>query len=230
MHSIIVVEDEVAIADTVVYALRAEGFSVIWLQLASAALEYIQNNGADLAILDVGLPDMSGFELCKKLRSFTDMPMIFLTARGEEIDRVVGLEIGADDYVVKPFSPRELTARVKVILKRVTPRSNASIVSVAATDFFNIDEDRLQIHYRSDLLNLTKQEFFLLKHFLEKPDRVFSREQLLQALGIASDANYERSIDSHIKSLRAKLRAIAPDAEPIQTHRGFGYSYSPAHS
>lgn len=235
MYSILIVEDEASIADTIVYALRVEGFEVTWLPLASAALDCLREKTVDLLILDVGLPDMSGFELCKAIRRFTETPVIFLTARGEEIDRVVGLEIGADDYVVKPFSPRELTARVKAILKRVAPRAERLVThhpssEISASSIFIVDDERLQIRYRNQPLSLTRQEFQLLKHLLSQPDRVYSRGQLLEALGVTVEANYERSIDSHIKSARAKLRAIAPDAEPIQTHRGFGYSYNPARS
>lgn len=229
MPSILVVEDEAAIADTLVYALRADGYDVTWFSLAQPALEYLRTSETDLVILDVGLPDINGFELCKSLRRFSEVPVIFLTARSEEIDRVVGLEIGADDYVVKPFSPRELTARVKVIIKR-TSLNKHSLPSRKLSHLFSVDDERLQITYRNALLNLTKHEFLLLKELLAQPDRVFSREQLLSALRISSEANYERSIDTHIKSVRAKLRAVAPDAEPIRTHRGFGYSYSPVDS
>lgn len=229
MRSILVVEDEAAIADTLIFALRNEGFAVTWVQLAQEALAHCENHSVDLAILDVGLPDESGFELCKKLRRFSNVPVIFLSARGDEIDRVVGLEIGADDYVVKPFSPRELTARVKAILKRVEPAAEKNIAS-AATELFEVDAEKLQIRYRGQSLSLTRQEFRLLEHLVTQPERVLSREQLLTGLGVSSDANYERTIDGHIKSLRAKLRQIAPDAEPIQTHRGFGYSYSPRHA
>jgi two-component system catabolic regulation response regulator CreB len=119
MPHILIVEDEAAIADTLIFALHSEGFTTRWVSLAEQALSEQQSNPADLLILDVGLPDISGFEACKRLRRFSDVPVIFLTARSEEIDRVVGLEIGADDYVVKPFSPREVAARVKAILKRV---------------------------------------------------------------------------------------------------------------
>jgi len=156
------------------------------------------------------------------------VPIVFLTARGEEVDRVVGLEIGADDYVVKPFSPRELTARVKAVLKRLAPR--ASIETPSSQSTFVVNAERLQISYRGQPLNLTPHEFRLLQWLIENPDRVFSREQLLNVLGVPVNANYDRSIDSHIKSLRAKLRKIASYAEPIQTHRGFGYSYSVANS
>ena len=147
---------------------------------------------------------------------------MFLSARDSEIDRVVGLEIGADDYVVKPFSPREVAARVRAILKRVGPG--------VAPALFQVDLERMQITYRGLALSLTRHEFRLLQSLLEQPERVFSREQLLDAVGVPADAGYERNIDSNIKSLRSKLRSVAAQAEPIQTHRGLGYSYSPSHS
>ena len=224
MPHILIVEDEAAIADTLVFALQGEGFTATWLSLAEAALEFQQRTPADLLILDVGLPDISGFEACRRLRRFSEVPVIFLTARDAEIDRVVGLEIGADDYVVKPFSPREVAARVRAILKRMAPRP---LESLAAVGPFRVDSERVQIHYREQQLVLTRHEFRLLQTLLAQPERVFSREQLLDALVVPADAGYERNIDSHIKSLRAKLRQVAADAEPIQTHRGLGYSYSP---
>lgn len=224
MPHILIVEDEAAIADTLVFALQGEGFTTTWLSLAEAALEFQQRTPADLLILDVGLPDISGFEACRRLRRFSEVPVIFLTARDAEIDRVVGLEIGADDYVVKPFSPREVAARVRAILKRMAPRL---LEPLAAAGPFRVDSERVQIHYREQQLVLTRHEFRLLQTLLAQPERVFSREQLLDALGVPADAGYERNIDSHIKSLRAKLRQVAADAEPIQTHRGLGYSYSP---
>ncbi|MGY4533340.1 two-component system catabolic regulation response regulator CreB [Pseudomonas sp. TE3786] len=221
MPHILLVEDEAAIADTLIYALQSEGYSTHWLTLAGDALAYQQHSPADLLILDVGLPDMTGFEACKQLRRFSEVPVIFLTARNAEIDRVVGLEIGADDYVTKPFSPREVAARVKAILKRMQPRA---LPAPAAAGLFAVDAERFQIHYQGQLLGLTRHEFRLLQTLLAQPLRVFSREQLLDAAGVAAEAGYERNIDSHIKSLRAKLRQIAANAEPIQTHRGLGYS------
>lgn len=226
MPHILIVEDEAAIADTLIFALQGEGFSTTWLNLGAAALEHQRQTPADLIILDIGLPDISGFETCKQLRRFTEVPVLFLSARDAEIDRVVGLEIGADDYVVKPFSPREVAARVKAILKRMSPR----LTPETGSTLFHIDAERVQIGYRGQPLSLTRHEFRLLQCLLEQPGRVFSREQLLDALGVAADAGYERSIDSHIKSVRAKLRLVRAEAEPIQTHRGLGYSYSPGHS
>ncbi|MBO0365502.1 two-component system response regulator CreB [Pseudomonas shirazensis] len=226
MAHILIVEDESAIADTLIYALQADGHSTEWVSLGSAAVERQRLLPADLVILDIGLPDISGFETCRQLRRFSEVPVMFLSARDAEIDRVLGLEIGADDYVVKPFSPREVAARVRAILKRMAPRSETPAVAT----LFQVDTLRMQIVYRGFSLALTRHEFRLLQCLLEQPQRVFSREQLLDALGVAGDAGYERTIDSHIKSLRAKLRQVAADAEPIQTHRGLGYSYSPEHA
>ncbi len=230
MPHILILEDEPSIAESLVFVLQAESFSTHWEMLAHKAIDYLKTTPVDLVIMDVGLPDATGFEACKQLRKFSDVPVVFLTARGAELDRVVGLEIGADDYVVKPFSPRELAARVKAILKRtrtVFATAPEKITShVGAHEFF-IDDNRKIIFYHQHALNLTRLEFSLLQTLLNQPGRVFSREQLLDAVGINPDAGYDRNIDSHIKTLRAKLRVVAADAEPIKTHRGFGYAYQP---
>lgn len=223
MQRILVVEDEVAIADTLLFALTGDGFTARHVTLAREALELLRGGGFDLVILDVGLPDMTGFEACKQLRQFSAVPVMFLTARADEVDRVVGLEIGADDYVVKPFSPREVVARVRAILKRTSgaaqPNGNGE---------FHVDTARKVILYRNQPLKLTALEFRLLQQLVAHPGQVQSREQLLLALGIAADAGYERNIDTHIKALRARLREVDAGAEPIHTHRGFGYSYQPS--
>jgi two-component system, OmpR family, catabolic regulation response regulator CreB len=218
MPQILIVEDEVAIADALLFALNGNGFTARHVSL-------LRRDRIDLVILDVGLPDMTGFEACKQLRQFTAVPVMFLTARAEEIDRVVGLEIGADDYVVKPFSPREVVARVRAILKRSS--GSAGAPASKSDEEFHVDHERLQIHFCNHLLKLTALEFRLLLQLLAAPERVLSREQLLAGVGMTPDAGYERNIDTHIKALRAKLREVAPTREPIQTHRGFGYSYRP---
>jgi two-component system, OmpR family, catabolic regulation response regulator CreB len=152
MRQILVVEDEVAIADALLFALGQEGFAARRVALAGDALALLRSEPIDLVILDVGLPDMTGFEACKTLRAFSAVPVMFLTARAEEIDRVVGLEIGADDYVVKPFSPREVVARVRAILKRSAPQlapgAGNGTATTVATEFV-IDSERLQISYRA---------------------------------------------------------------------------------
>jgi len=227
MTHILIVEDEPSIADTLIFVLQTEGFNVTWKALANDALRLLQTESIDLVIMDVGLPDITGFEACKQLRKFSNVPVIFLTARGEELDRVVGLEIGADDYVVKPFSPREVAARVKAILKRVMPIATFVPAKSTVESVFIINNENLQIFYHEQLLQLTRVEFKLLQTLVEQPQRVFSRDQLLNAVGAATDAGYDRSIDTHIKTLRSKLRAVVANAEPIQTQRGFGYSYQP---
>lgn len=220
--TILLVEDEAAIAENVIYALRTEGFTPLWTTLGSEALSMLQQQAVDLVLLDVGLPDANGFEVCKAIRQKLDIPIVFLTARSEEIDRIVGLEIGADDYVVKPFSPRELVARVRTILRRVQA-NHAAPAKNDATDWFEVDEARARIAFKGKALDLTRFEYFLLKTLLTQPERVFTRAQLLESSD-AAPASMERSIDTHVKTLRAKLREIAPDIDPIQTHRGLGYS------
>ncbi len=226
MPQILILEDEPSIAESLVFVLQAEGFGTHWESLATRALANVKEQPVDLIIMDVGLPDMTGFEACKQLRKFSEVPVIFLTARGDELDRVVGLEIGADDYVVKPFSPREVAARVKAILKRMRPVMVEQTQQEPLHEFV-IDAERKSIHYYRQLLQLTRFEFCLLQTLVEQPGRVFSRDQLLTAAGVSADAGYDRSIDGHIKTLRAKLRVINADADPIRTQRGFGYAYQP---
>jgi two-component system catabolic regulation response regulator CreB len=227
MPRVLIVEDESSIAESLLFVLQAEGFATHWETLATKGLEYIQQHPVDLVIMDVGLPDITGFEACKQLRRFSEVPLIFLTARGEELDRVVGLEIGADDYVVKPFSPREVAARVKTILKRRIASVDSAKQKNSVNQEFDVDEQRKVIYFFGTLLNLTKLEYQLLDCLIKRPNHVLSREQLLQSVGIANDANYDRSIDTHIKTIRSKLRQINEEADPIKTQRGFGYFYQP---
>lgn len=231
-----------SIADALVFALESEGWTVSWSRLGQEAIAAALEPEVQLVILDVGLPDLNGFEVCKAIRKKSEVPIVFLTARGEEIDRIVGLEIGADDYVVKPFSPREVATRVRVILKRartqiqrvgervkvtnVDARLGAlPAASVRSKAEFVIDQDRLTVSYFGAPLQLTPHEFRLLVHLAQHPGRVFTRGQLLEVVGAGTDPVYERNIDTHIKALRAKLREVNNSREPIQTHRGFGYSY-----
>jgi two-component system catabolic regulation response regulator CreB len=217
-QNILIIEDESSIADTICYALQTENFSVEWKNLGKDGIAHLKNNSIDLVILDVGLPDINGFEVCKTIRSFSDVPIIFLTARKEELDRVVGLEIGGDDYVVKPFSPRELVARVKVILKR----SNSS--RVTHNTLFHVDEEKGRISYQETMMDLTRYEYRLLKLLLSQPERIFSREQLMEQVWESPESSMDRTVDAHIKMLRSKLRAIEPINDFIKTHRGLGYS------
>lgn len=218
------VEDESAIADNVLYALRTEGFTVHWRTLGHEAVAHMREQPVSLVILDIGLPDASGLEICKLIRAFSDVPIIFLTARADEIDRVVGLEIGADDYVTKPFSPRELVARVKVILKRSKAAASTEEPGKTAHGIFEVDGVRARILYAGMPLDLTRYEYLLLQFFVAHPEQVFSRAQLLDRAWDAAQTSLDRTVDTHVKSLRAKLRAVTPDEDPIATHRGLGYS------
>jgi two-component system catabolic regulation response regulator CreB len=223
--TILIVEDEQAIADSIAYALRTDGFTPHHVTLGEQAIGAMRNSGAALPaliVLDVGLPDMNGFEVCRQLRQFSDVPVIFLTARSDEIDRIVGLEIGADDYVTKPFSPRELVARIRVVLRRLAPAS--PIAAPAARPGFELREAEARILFRGSALELTRYEYLLLKALIEHPGHVLSRAQLMDRVWADAPDTLDRTVDAHVKSLRAKLRAVDADSDPIQTHRGMGYS------
>jgi two-component system catabolic regulation response regulator CreB len=221
---ILVVEDEPAIADTLVYALSTDGFEPVWCASGAAARQALADGGASLAILDVGLPDINGFDLFKQLtQSQPLLPVIFLTARASEIDRVVGLELGADDYVAKPFSPRELVARVRTVLRRAQ-RTPAAAPAPSTAHGFAIDDERKLIRWRGRPLDLSRIEYRLLKVLVERPGRVFSRDELMQRAWDDPAAAFDRTVDAHVKMLRAKLREIDAAADPIVTHRGLGYS------
>jgi two-component system catabolic regulation response regulator CreB len=217
---IYIVDDEPAIIEPLAYALTTDGFEIETFSLGQPFLTRLAEKLPDLIVLDVGLPDINGFDLFRSIKGMTDRPVLFLTARGDEIDRVVGLELGADDYVVKPFSPREVAARIRVIIKRYDIPSQ-----------HEPDESPLQINresvtacYQGELLNLTRYEFLILAMLFEHPQRVYSRNQLLDAIWPDRSGSMERSVDTHIKTLRAKLKAVRSDVELIKTHRGMGYS------
>jgi two-component system catabolic regulation response regulator CreB len=219
---ILIVEDEPGIADTLQYALRTEGFEPTWCASAEAALAAVAQRPPGLVILDVGLPDMSGFELFKRLRAQIDVPVVFLTARGDEIDRVVGLELGADDYVPKPFSPRELVARVRSVLRRSARPAAAAADEPARV--FEVDDGKRQIRFYGRALELSRYEFGLLRTLVRRPGHVYTRDALLELVWDNTSESLDRTVDAHVKTLRAKLKAVAPALEPIRTHRGVGYA------
>jgi two-component system catabolic regulation response regulator CreB len=235
---ILLIEDEPAIADTLTYALATEGLEPVWCTTGQAAIEELRKSAFAMALLDVGLPDVNGFDLFREIQRHWQLPVVFLTARSGEIDRVVGLELGADDYISKPFSPREVCARVRMVLRRahrgdlsasavptsVAPTSQASTATKAASPGFAVDEERKSISYRGVALELSRTEYRLLKVLIDRPGRVYSRQELMDRAWEHPDVSLDRTVDAHIKQLRAKLKAIAPDSEVIQTHRGMGYS------
>lgn len=232
-HHILLLEDEQAIADTLLFALRREGFEVQHWQLAREALAAFAAQPPDLAILDVGVPDGNGFDVCRAIRKTSELPIVFLTARSEEIDRILGLELGADDYVSKPFSPREVCARVKAILRRSAGHATATATATAitpatATDsavpVLQLDEAVQRIRCGDRWLALTRYEYRLLATLLKRPQRIFSRGELMDLVWHDAPDTADRTVDAHIKLLRAKLREAGTRAELIQTHRHMGYS------
>ena len=224
---ILIVEDEPGIADTLQYALRTDGFEPAWCATGEEALQRIGAAAPALVILDVGLPDASGFEIFKRIRETSEVPVVFLTARSDEIDRVVGLELGADDYIAKPFSPRELVARVRSVLRRSARAGATAPTSGAASATAGpivLDEGRMQVRYYGRALELSRYEFGLLKTLASRPGHVFTREALLDRVWGDDSESMDRTVDAHVKTLRAKMKAIAPGIDPIRTLRGSGYA------
>jgi two-component system, OmpR family, catabolic regulation response regulator CreB len=224
--NILIVDDEPAISDTLAYALRADGFAAESCTLGGQALARLADGAHDLVVLDVGLPDMSGFDVCRALRRHSDIPVLFLTARSDEIDRIVGLELGGDDYVAKPFSPREVVSRIRAILRRLRPErlTNGAAPTFENGPVFTVDRNSLRIAFHGTWLNLTRYEYLLLALLLERPGRILSRPQIMESVWQDGGESLERTVDTHIKTLRGKLRALRPDDEVIVTHRGLGYS------
>ncbi|MBT8044609.1 MAG: two-component system response regulator CreB [Verrucomicrobiae bacterium] len=224
MPRVLLVEDETSIADTLVYALETEHFDVTHVTTASEAVE-IFSHDFDLAILDVGLPDISGFDLCGEIRKSSSLPVLFLTARDSEIDRILGLELGGDDYVTKPFSPREVAARVRAILRRSNGANETATKHIQTCGPLEHDPDAMTIQCSGSSLNLTAHEYKLLVALMSQPGRIFTREQLLEKAWEDPGSAMDRTVDAHIKSLRSKIHACTPDGtDPIETRRGLGYT------
>lgn len=228
MLRILLVEDEPAIADTLIYALGTESFSVCHFLTGGEALAAHRDEPFDLAILDIGLPDMSGLDVCRSLRGEGEIPVLFLTARAGEVDRVLGLELGGDDYVTKPFSPREVVARVRAILRRTQGNGQeSSHEGNGGGKVLLHDANGMRIRCHGQALELTAHEYKLLLVLLERPGRVYTRDQLLDRAWADPGAVTDRTIDAHIKSIRSKMKAVKAGAEDyIQTRRGLGYLVS----
>ena len=219
--AVLVVEDEQAIADLVRAYLRREGFEPIWARSGEQALEELSRHPVRLVVLDIGLPGIDGFEVCRRLRARTSVPILILSARDEEIDRVAGLEAGADDYVTKPFSPRELVARVKAILRRAG--RGGGVGETLAVGGVELDRSAHTVRVGGEPVELTAREFGLLAALLAHPGVVLSRDRLLELVWEGEFAGGTRTVDVHVAQLRAKLGR--PDF--VETVRGAGYKVSP---
>ena len=225
MATILVVDDEARIRDVVQYALHREGFEVRLAGDGTEALAQLQEHAVDLVVLDILMPELDGLSVCRKIREHSSVPIIFLSSRGEEVDRITGLELGGDDYVSKPFSPRELAIRVKTVLRRSASQGDSSAArEVIVYGPINMDLPRHEVRVGQQSVDLTVTEFSVLQALLEHPGRVLTRSRLI-ARGYAHD-NYvtERTIDTHIRRIRAKLRPLGID--PITTVHGLGYKAS----
>lgn len=231
---ILVAEDETTIANILAANLRHDDFDPIVINTGPAVLEYLQSDKPELILLDVMLPGMDGFEVCRQIRQTSHVPIIMLTAKVSEVDRLKGFEVGADDYVCKPFSPREVVARIKSVIRRATdapiktdPIKTNPTVKISGSkqraSEFDILEDELSISLKGKSLDLTSSEFNLLKSFIKNPNRVFERNQLLVMLNQQGSDCTDRAIDCHIKNVRRKLRSILPDENIIQSVYGVGY-------
>lgn len=223
MAVILVVDDEEHIQELLKFNLEKEGYQVLMAGDGPEALEILEKKQPDLVVLDIMLPGMSGLEVCSEIRripKFADLPVIMLTARGEEIDKVLGLEIGADDYITKPFSPRELIARIRARLRRIKPAEEEN--SILWQDL-RIDLDRFQVFVRGELIELTPKEFELLRVLASHPGKVFSREELLERIWGYEYMGDTRTVDVHIRHLRQKIERDPSNPEYLETMRGIGY-------
>jgi two-component system catabolic regulation response regulator CreB len=220
MPMILIVEDDRVIAESIVFALENDSFECKWCVSGNKAIEYIQSNPVDLVLLDIGLPDISGFDVLRKIRDESNTPVIITTARGDDADIVLGLEgLGADDYITKPLSPRVLVARVRAQLRRA-----GNSPELTPQQVFTINEDLQQVEFKSQELNLTQAEYRILSHLIKNPNRIHTREQLLSIIWDRPHGSDENTINTHIKTIRRILNNIEPDNEYIKTHRGLGYS------
>ena len=226
--TVLVIDDEPKIADLCRDYLRAAGYSVLTAADGPEGLALARRERPDLVVLDLMLPGMDGLDVCRALRHDGSVPIIMLTARVEESDRLVGLELGADDYLTKPFSPRELVARVRTVLRRAGGAAGgaAAPTEVIRAGELSLDRARFKVNLPDREITLTPTEFEILAVMAAQPGRVFSRAQLLTAAhGIAFES-YERAIDSHIRNLRRKLQLASDEPEYIQTVHGVGYKFS----
>ncbi len=225
---ILVVDDEPAVTDLLAYNLHKALYDVVIATNGREALELARAQAPDLILLDLMLPEVDGLDVCRELRRSSQVPIIMLTARGEEVDRVVGLELGADDYISKPFSVREVLARVRAVLRRsaAAPEPAESVTILSGPGGLRLEVERREAHVQASPLELSRLEFDLLHTLLRHAGRVLSREQLLEQVWGYDYPGDARTVDSTVKRLRAKLRALDPKADCITAVRGVGYKLS----
>lgn len=221
MKHVLIVEDEKKLADVLVQYLEKESFRITHFESGLNVVDWVKDNQPNIILLDLMLPDINGKDLCKEIRQFSSIPIIMVTAMIDEIDRLIGLELGADDYVCKPFSPKEVVARVKAVIRRTEGEYNESKIY----ETFEVSDETYSIKYKQNKLDLTPVEFRLLKMFLESPGRVFNRDQILDKIFADGRIVLDRTVDTHVKNLRHKLKIASPDHDYIRSIYGIGYSF-----
>ena len=221
MKHVLIVEDEKKLADVLIAYLNQNQFKVTHFESGSNVVNWVKTNQPNIILLDLMLPDVNGKDLCKEIRQFSMVPIIMVTAMIDEIDRLIGLELGADDYVCKPFSPKEVVARVKAVLRR----SEGDLNQGEIYDAFEVNDQTYSIKLHKDRLDLTPVEFRLLKMFLQSPGRVFNRDQILNNIFEDGRIVLDRTVDTHVKNLRHKLKTASPEHDYIRSVYGIGYSF-----
>ena len=221
MKHVLIVEDEKKLADILIAYLNKEQFRVTHYESGSGDSDWVKNNQPNIILLDLMLPDVNGKDLCKEIRQFSTVPIIMVTAMIDEIDRLIGLELGADDYVCKPFSPKEVVARVKAVLRRSEGDFNQGEIY----DAFEVNDETYSIKLHGDRLDLTPVEFRLLKMFIQSPGRVFNRDQILDNIFEDGRIVLDRTVDTHVKNLRYKLKTASPEHDYVRSVYGIGYSF-----
>ena len=221
MKHVLIVEDEKKLADIMIAYLNKEQFRVTHYESGSGVSDWVKNNQPNIILLDLMLPDVNGKDLCKEIRQFSTVPIIMVTAMIDEIDRLIGLELGADDYVCKPYSPKEVVARVKAVLRRSEGDFNQGEIY----DAFEVNDETYSIKLHGDRLDLTPVEFRLLKMFIQSPGRVFNRDQILDNIFEDGRIVLDRTVDTHVKNLRHKLKTASPEHDYVRSVYGIGYSF-----
>lgn len=220
MKKILIIDDEKRMADLIALYLRPHNYTCEKVHQAKEALAYIEKDMFDLVLLDIMMPEMDGFELCEKIRTFSDIPIIMVTARDQQEDIVKGLKLGADDYITKPFNEAELLARIEALLRRQTPKTEIKINDLVW------DKDEFKLTFKNKPIHLTPKEFIMLGHFIQNPNHVFEREQLIELLWGFDSETEGRTVDSHIRNMRDKIRSAGfPIDDYFKTVWGVGYKW-----
>lgn len=226
MQTVLLVDDEQRMLDLIELFLAPQGFKCIKEKSGKKALDILRNEKVNLVLLDIMMPEMNGWEVCKEIRKFSKLPIIMLTARSEKLDLVKGLNIGADDYITKPFDEKELVARVHAVLRRFSETNKENNIKISHNEFL-LDTEKYSLHFRNAAVQLTMKEFYIVKTLLSRPTKTYTRDELLNAAWEYETETDIRTVDSHIRNLRDKLKkADFPTDKFLKTAWGIGYKWN----